>query len=172
MVRYVHHQLITVAEAAAAMAVTVPAVLVLRDLSKPSAGFWQVGVPLMAFLAVFGLLSCTVRRLGGEIRDYEAALPLADPDSVLPTPQDSLRRSFDVGFVGFTVVTCLVIALAWEPLVAYWPLVPVPDRVVRGAYAARWERRHGLLLWRGHVADQPLGAKQYLYSSVRQPAAR
>lgn len=171
MVRYVHHQMITVAEAAATMAVTVPVVFAVRGVPRPDAEIWRVGAVLAAFFAVFGLLSCFVGWLGGEKKDFETALALADPDSVLPTPRESWRRSFGTGFVIFMAVGCLFIALTWEPMIVFWPLVLVPERVVKGAYAAHWERRHGLVLWRGHVADQPLGEKQYLYSSVRQSAA-
>lgn len=54
---------------------------------------------------------------------------------------------------------------------ALCPLVLVPERLTKGAYATYWERRHGVLLWRGHVPDQPLGKGQYLYSSLRQPTS-
>jgi hypothetical protein len=172
VVRYVHHQLITVAEAAAALAVTVPVVFAVRGVPTPPEDFWQVSAALAVFLALIGLLSCTVGRRGTEKRDFETALPLADPDAVLPTPRESLRRSFTPGFVAYLMVVCLVLALVWEPLVAFAPLLYVPDRVVKGAYAAHWERRHGLVLWRGHVADQPLGDEQSLYSSGRRPVAR
>ncbi|UUU36136.1 hypothetical protein JIX56_43420 [Streptomyces sp. CA-210063] len=172
MVRYVHHELITAVEAACALIVTVPLVLWLRDVPKSDAELWRTGLGVAAVLAVSGLLSCTVGWPGSEKREFETALPLADPEAVLPTPQESLRRSFGLPFVGFLTAASLVVALAWESLAAFLPLLFVPARLVTGTYSAYWERRHGLLLWRGHVTGQPLGEKQYLYSSPRQPAAR
>lgn len=171
MVRYVHHQLITAAEAAVALCVTVPVVFGLRDVPVSDAELWRAGAAVALVLVISGLLSCTVGWPGSEKRDFETALPLTDPESVLPTPGESLRRSFGWGFVGFLVVVGLVLALTWEPLAVFWPLLFVPVRMVTGAYAAYWERRHGLVLWRGQVADQPLGEEQALYSSVRRPAA-
>lgn len=154
------------------MIVTMPVVLALRDVPESDGELWRAGLAVAAVLAVSGLLSCVVGWPGSEKREFETALPVADPKSVLPTPQESLRRSFGWPFVGFLVATSLVAALAWEPLAVFLPLLFVPARLVTGTYAAYWERRRGLLLWRGHVTGQPLGEKQYLYSSVRQPAAR
>ncbi|MFB7114108.1 hypothetical protein [Streptomyces sp. NPDC056291] len=97
------------------------------------------------------------------------AVPLVNPDSVLPTPRESLRRSVDWGFVVFHMLFGLVFSLIWVPIAALWALLIVPDRLIKGAYGIYWERRHGVLLWRGHVPEQPLGKDQYLYSSARQP---
>lgn len=154
------------------MIVTVPVVLGLRDVPESAAELWRAGAAVAAVLAVSALLSCTVGWPGSEKRDFETALPLADLESVLPTPKESLRRSFGWPFVGFLVAVSLVAALAWEPVAVFLPLLFVPARMVTGTYAAYWERRHGLLLWRGQVTGRPLGEKQSLYSSVRQPAAR
>ncbi|ELP69347.1 hypothetical protein ACKI1I_40695 [Streptomyces turgidiscabies] len=41
------------------------------------------------------------------------------------------------------------------------------ERIVKGVYVYFWERRHGVLLWRGRVEEQPLGKDQFLYSSPR-----
>ncbi|MFJ6837035.1 hypothetical protein [Streptomyces sp. NPDC091209] len=34
-----------------------------------------------------------------------------------------------------------------------------------------WERRHGVVLWRGRVEEQPLGKGRYLCSSPRMATA-
>ncbi|MET8538831.1 hypothetical protein ABZV67_46180 [Streptomyces sp. NPDC005065] len=170
MDRYAHNELTVVIEAVCAVAINASVMFGVRGVPRIDAGAGWLLVFFIALDAVFGVLACTrLKWLGGEKRDFESAVPLANPDTVLPTRGESFRRSFDWGFFAFLVVPCLVVALVWEPLVALWPLVLVPDRLAKGAYATYWERRHGVLLWRGHVLDQPLGKGQYLYSSVRQP---
>ncbi|MGW0712180.1 hypothetical protein ACWD4G_40605 [Streptomyces sp. NPDC002643] len=167
MVRYVHHQLVTAAEAAFALAVTVSVVHVIRDAPQLAAGVWKTGAVLVAFLTVCGVLSCSIDHEGSERRDFETALPLTEQDPALPTPRESLRRAFSVLWFCSVALPSLTVALLWEPLFAFWPLALVPDRIVKALCAARWERRHGLVLWRGQVAGRPLGEKQALYSSPR-----
>ncbi|MFB6963532.1 hypothetical protein ACFCYB_43115 [Streptomyces sp. NPDC056309] len=170
MRRYVHNELTTVAEAVCAAAISASVVFGVRGIPKVDVG-WQLAAAVIALSAVFGVLACTrLRWLGGEKRDFEKAVPL-NPDTVLPTLGESLRRSLDLGFVAYLVVSTLVIALFWEPLVALLPLMFVPDRLAKAAYAAYWERRHGVMLWRGHVPDQPLDEGRYFYSSVRRLAS-
>lgn len=169
MQRYVHHQLMTVVEAACAVAINAAVVFGVSGPPKGDAG-WQAVVFVIALAAVFGALVFTGSAwLGGERRDFESAVPLASPETVLPAPRESLRHSFEWAFVVLLVAPSLVIGLIWESWVALWPLVIVIDRLARGAYGIYWERRHGLLLWRGNVPDQPLGKGQHLYSSVWQP---
>ncbi|MGX4695162.1 hypothetical protein [Streptomyces sp. JNUCC 63] len=170
MRRYVHHELTTIAEAVCAVAISVPVVFGVRGIPKVDAG-WRAAVAVIALGAVYGVLTSTrLTWLGGEKRDFERAVPL-NPDTALPTPGESLRHSLDGRFVAFLVVSTLVVALFWEPLAALLPLIFVPDRLAKAAYAAYWERRHGIMLWRGHVPDQPLEEGQYLYSSIRHLAS-
>lgn len=170
MVRYVHHQLMIFAEAGCAVAITAPVVFGVRGVPTISSELWLTFLVLGGVTAAFGVLACSRWSwLGGEKRDFETAVPLANAKAVLPAPKEALRRSFYGGFVALLVVPCLVVGLIWEPLVVFWPFVFVPDRAVKGVYAASWERRHGVLLWRGHVEEQPLGKGQFLYSSERLP---
>ncbi|MFD4975837.1 hypothetical protein [Streptomyces sp. NPDC058424] len=170
MRRYVHNELATVTEAVCAVAISASAVFGVRGIPKVDVG-WRLAAAVIALSAVFGVLACTrLRWLGNEKRDFEEAVPLT-PDTVLPTLGESLRRSLDVGFVAYLAVSTPVVALFWETLVALRPLMFVPDRLAKAAYAAYWERRHGVMLSRGHVPDQPLDEGQYLYSSVRRLAS-
>ncbi|MGW1736370.1 hypothetical protein OG830_01935 [Streptomyces sp. NBC_00121] len=172
MDRYAHNELTVVVEAVCAVAISASVVFGLRGVPRIDADAGWLIAFYIALNGLFGVLACTrLKWLGGEKRDFESAVPLANSDTVLPTPGKSLWRSFDWGFFAFLVVPCLVVALVWEPLVALWPLVLVPDRLAKGVYVTYWERRHGVLLWRGHVPDQPLGKGQRLYSSVRQPTS-
>ncbi|WP_406420571.1 hypothetical protein OH809_23315 [Streptomyces sp. NBC_00873] len=157
------------AEAVGATVVTAPVVFGVRGVPRDEGEWWCLAL-LAAFSAVNGVLACTrLRWLGGEKREFEDAVPLANPDSVLPTPRESFRRSFDWGFVVFAMLFGLVFSLIWVPVMALWSLLFLPERLIKGAYGIYWERRHGVLLWRGRVPEQPLGKGQYLYSSVRQP---
>lgn len=168
MVRYVHQQLMIFVEAACAMAITAPVVSGVRGVPKVSSDLWPYLLFILGGCALFGALACSRWRwLGGEKRDFETAVPLANPEAVLPAPKEALRRSFYGGFVVILAVPSLVVGLIWEPLAILWPLAFVPDRAVKGTYMAYWERRHGVLLWRGHVEEQPLGKGQFLYSSAR-----
>ncbi|MFJ7948862.1 transposase [Streptomyces sp. NPDC096354] len=170
MVRYVHSQLMTCVEVACAMAIVTPVVSGVRGVPKFSSDQWPVLLSFLGAIALFGALACTpLRWLGGRQRDFETAVPLANPEAVLPTPKEALRRSFDGGFVVVVVVPSLVVGLMWPPFAFFWPLVFVPDRAIKGIYVAHWERRHGVLLWHGHVKEQPLGKDQLFYSSARVP---
>ncbi|MER7186833.1 hypothetical protein ABT404_46495 [Streptomyces hyaluromycini] len=169
MVRYVHHQLIAVVEAGAAMAVTAPVVLGVRGLPQVD----TLKVALLLYFAgasaFFGLLAVSTgsRWLGGEKRDFESAVPLADPEAILPASRESWRRSFDGVFAVLVALPSLVFGLLWSPWAIGWAVFFVPERIVKGVYVFFWERRHGLLLWRGRVEEQPLGKDQFLYSSPR-----
>ncbi|MGW1669478.1 hypothetical protein [Streptomyces sp. NPDC002324] len=169
MVRYVHHQLITVVEAGVAVAVTAPVVFGVRGLPQVD----SAKVPLLLYLAgasaLFGLLAVSTRLhwLGGEKHDLESAVPLTDPEAILPAPRESLRRSFDGGFVLIVGLPSLVFGLLWDPWAIGWAVFFVPERIVKGVYVFFWEQRHAVLLWRGKVEEQPLGKDQFLYSSPR-----
>ncbi|MFS4093173.1 hypothetical protein [Streptomyces sp. AF1A] len=161
MLRYVHNELTMVVQAVCAVAISAVVTFGVRDIPEVDAG-WLVIAGVVAVSPVFG------RR--GEKRDFERAVPL-NPDTVLPTLGASLPRSQALRFVAFLVVPTLLAALFWEPLVALVPLVLVPERLANAAYAAYWERHHGVTLWLGHVPDQPLENGRNLYSSVRQLAS-
>ncbi|MFE7232455.1 hypothetical protein ACWCRF_32290 [Streptomyces sp. NPDC002405] len=167
MRRYVHNELATVAEAVCTVALSTPVGFGVHGIPKADAD-WQAIPAVIALSAVLGVLACTRWTwLGGKKRDFERAVPL-NPDTVLPARGESLRRSLDPGFVTVVVVPTLLLALFWEPWAALLPLIFVPDRLTGAAYAAYWERCYGVMLWQGHVPDQPLEDGQYLYSSVRR----
>ncbi|MCI3278574.1 hypothetical protein [Streptomyces cylindrosporus] len=158
----------TAVEAGVAVAVTAPVVFGVRGLPEGD-GFKVALLLLLAGIsALFGLLAGTTRSnwLGGEKREFESALPLTDPDAVLPTPRESLRRGFDAGFVVILAVPSLALGLLWDPWAVGWAALFAPERIAKGVCLIFWERRHGIRLWRGRVAEQPLGKGQFLYSSA------
>jgi hypothetical protein len=158
---HLHNELTAVVKAVCAAAISAPVTFGVRGTPQADAGWLAIAV-VIAISPVLWLRD--------EKRDFERAVPL-NPDTVLPTRGESLRRSLGRGFVVFMVVPTLVAALFWEPWVALIPLMLVPQRLANATYAAYWERSHGVMLWRGHVPDQPLEKGQYLYSSVRQLAS-
>ncbi|MEU9878088.1 hypothetical protein [Streptomyces phaeochromogenes] len=170
MVRYVHHELAAVVEVGVAMAVTAPVVFGVRGLPQADSGEVFLALYLAGVSALFGLLAVSTRPwwLGGEKRDLESAVPLTDPKAVLSAPRESMRRSFHGSFIVTVGLPTLAFGLLWDPWGAAWGIVFIPERLVKGVYVSFWERRHGVLLWRGRVEEQPLGKGQFLYSSPRQ----
>lgn len=169
VVRYVHHQLITVAEAAAVMALAAPLAFIVHGL-QPFEGGNVAGLQCVAGAsALWGLSAASTRSkwLAGERGDFETAVPLTAPEAILPSPRQSLRRSFNPAFVVIAALPSLAFGLLWSPWAIGWILFLVPQRIAKGVYAYVWERRHGVLLWRGAVEEQPLAKGQFLYSSPR-----
>ncbi|MFI6466639.1 hypothetical protein [Streptomyces sp. NPDC050528] len=169
MVRYVHYQFAAIVEVGVAMAVTAPVVFGVRGLPQAESGTVFALLGVLGLSALFGLLAISTRSpwVGGERRDFESAVPLNDPEAILPAPRESMRRSFPGPFVVIVALPTLVFGLLWGPWAIGWGLLFAPERIVKGVYLLFWERRHGVLLWRGKVEEQPLGKGQFLYSSPR-----
>ncbi|MFE2531400.1 hypothetical protein [Streptomyces sp. NPDC059371] len=162
-----------VVDAVIAMAVTAPVVFGVRGLPHAHDGKLDGLVYLLCISmcgAPFGLVAVTSRRrrLGGEKQDFENALPLADPEAI-PAARDSLRRCVGDLVVLFAL-PALFFGLFWSPWGVLGACSLVPERVIKGVGAFLWERRHGVLLWKGRVEDQPLGKGRLLYSSPRKGA--
>ncbi|MFJ7963884.1 hypothetical protein [Streptomyces sp. NPDC096324] len=171
MIRYVHHQLRGTSVAACVMVVSAVVAFGVRGIPEHDGKSWWVVGLFVAVGALSGAVSITRLNWVGEVRDFESALPLANPVAALPA-QDPLRfRLLDVDYLatmGVVIgVPTLAASLLWHPAAAFYPLVSATEWLMRAARAARWERRHGVLLWRGHVEEQPLGKGQFLYSSQR-----
>jgi len=169
VVRYVHHQLAVVVEVAVATAVTAPVVFVVRGLPQADGGKVFLALYLAGVCALLGLLAVLTRPwwMSGEKGDYESAIPLNDPEAILPAPRESMRRSFHGSFIVTVGLPILGFGLFWDPWAVAWGILFIPERLVKGVYVSFWERRHGVLLWRGTVEEQPLGKGQSLYSSPR-----
>ncbi|NEB02727.1 hypothetical protein [Streptomyces sp. SID13726] len=159
----------TVVEVGAAVAVSAPVAFGVRGLPQLDSAKVAALLYLAGASAFFGLLAVSTRLnwLGGEKGDFESAVPLTAPEAILPSPRKSLLRSFDVAFVVIVTLPSLAFGLLWSPWGIGWLVFFVPERIVKGVYALLWERRHDVLLWRGSVAEQPLGKGQFLYSSPR-----
>ncbi|GAA3799124.1 hypothetical protein ACFS5L_18290 [Streptomyces phyllanthi] len=172
MVRYVRYEVLCSVVALCAAAVSSAVTVGVRGVPEFEAGIGKA-LAFFALLCVlgsaFGLLTCSRLKWVGEGREFETARPLENPDAVLPAPGPELRGGVNGPLFVFLVVSALAGALLWDRAFALYPLLFAPPWLTRAACAARWERRHGVLLWRGEVDDQPLGKGQYLYSSVRQP---
>ncbi|WP_069466991.1 hypothetical protein [Actinacidiphila rubida] len=104
-----------------------------------------------------------------ERRGFRSAVPLADPDAVLPA-DDTLRHHLvDSCFFLFMLVPPAALGLVWGPWGALVGLPLAVSWLFDAVNAALWERKHGLLVWRGEVEAQPLGKGRYFYSSPARP---
>ncbi|WP_141698329.1 hypothetical protein [Streptomyces lushanensis] len=134
--------------------------------TEDSHGRW-VFLFLLGACALGGLLGASRIPHISEVRTFETAVPLNDPEAVLPGDDTVRHHLVDRSSFLLFLVPSLIAALFWSPWAALYPLPLSAEWLVRACVAARWERRHGLLLWGGAVKEQPLGKGQLLYSSVR-----
>ncbi|MYS23776.1 hypothetical protein GA0115240_15643 [Streptomyces sp. DvalAA-14] len=165
MERHLHHELMGVCSAVCAAVVSAAVAFGVRGL--PTLTWkWEFTWPAAGLV-----LLVLAAEIPIEKRAFDSAVALDDPGAVLPA-DDALRHHlFDGRFLATLLVPTLIGSLVWEPWVSLWPLSLVAGWMCNAAYTASWERRHGLLLWRGRVEAQPLGKGQLYYSSVRPPAA-
>jgi hypothetical protein len=152
MVRYVHFELRAAIAAAAALAVTAVVLCAVHGLPELPGTWWRPVAVVVVVVALWTPVKASRLRWVGRARAYEAAVPLADP----PTGDDSLRRRplsprVFVGFLGVSVT----LSLLWEPFVTLVVMWQGLSWLSEGLIAARWERRHGVLLWQGHDEDEP-----------------
>ncbi|MFC8140428.1 hypothetical protein ACFUKV_01455 [Streptomyces paradoxus] len=156
MDRLVHHELRAVVSVLAATAVALTTVGLVRGFSAPSEpgrlGLYAGGV--LAFLLLWTLLKATRLKWVGEVRDFEEATPVEGTGRPLPTERFLRDQPFSprlcVLYLLFTVPLSL-----WEPWAAVLPLWSALDWLGQAAIAAHWERRNGLVLWRGRVESRP-----------------
>ncbi|MGW0337964.1 hypothetical protein ACWD0J_40340 [Streptomyces sp. NPDC003011] len=152
MGRYVHDEVRAAIAAAAALSVTAAVLCAVRGFPELSGRWWLPHAVLIAVVALWTPVKASRLRWVGRARAYEAAVPLADP----PAGGDSLRRRpvrLTV-FAGF-LAAALAVSLLWEPaltLLLGWRAL---SWLTESLVAARWERRHGVLLWQGHDEDDP-----------------
>ncbi|MFG2940839.1 hypothetical protein [Streptomyces sp. NPDC048282] len=64
-------------------------------------------------------------------------------------------RPIDRSFHYMPLVPALVMGLALSPWLTLVHLPMALDWLIRAGIAACWEKKHGVLLWRGHVPDGP-----------------
>ncbi|MEU6377601.1 hypothetical protein [Streptomyces sp. NPDC046909] len=152
MDRYVHHELRSVYTALAALAVSLAATSGVHGAPMTAYGVGRFALGLVAFAVVCTLLGATRLKWVGEIRDFEAAIPLPEA----PAKSIGLRRH-PLNWWLFTVMTVptLVLAIAWAPWIALLPLWPALAWLGQIWLAVDWERRNGRVLWRGADSDAP-----------------
>ena len=144
---------------AAAMAVGAVPVLgttlaVDGGLALPGDG-WAGALPIALLLAVFLLIGRKSER-----RRFEQAAPLDDPATVLPDPR-VVRQALMKGMAPAAAVIAVmgvVMVLVMQPMVGtVFAVFPV-GLLLRAERVARWERKHGLLLWQGNIAQPAPGS--------------
>ncbi|MEV0039516.1 hypothetical protein [Streptomyces sp. NPDC050804] len=168
MVRYIHHQLMGVTMAVCASVISAPVAFGVRGIPAADDTSGRLGFLFLLSACVCGALVGATRFTPiSEVRTFETAVPLNDPEAVLPGDDTVRHHLVDRSSLLLFFVPSLLGALFWSPWAALYPLPLSAEWLVRAGVAARWERRHGLLLWRGEVKEQPLGKGKLLYSSVR-----
>lgn len=168
--RFVHYEVTCAILAVCATVVSAGVVFAVEGVPETPRGVGPalgLGLLFLAFTAGFGVLTVSRLKWFGEGRDFEKAVPLQDPGTVLPTPGEEFRHCLNVPLFAFLMAAALGGGLFWERDLAFFPLAFASAWLARGWWAARWERRHGLLLWNARTrAGLPEG-DHALYSSVR-----
>ncbi len=168
MDRLVHHEVRAVLSVLAALAVALTVLGLVRGFSapdRPGALALYVGA-LLALLIVWTLLKATRIKWLGHVREFEKAVPTEDLDVVVPTDRFQRDRPFSPGLFGLYLVFALPVSF-WEPWALGVLLWSPLEWLGQAALVAHWERRNGLLLWRGHVGGRP-----WELSVSRRPATR
>jgi len=165
MIRYVHHQLMGVAMAVCACLVSAPVAFGVRGIpAVVDDGVWMGILLVLGGNVLFGMLEASRLKWFSEVRTFEEAVPLDD----LETPRSadySLRHNLvNKGFLAVLLVLALVMGLTLSPWLSLTPLWMFLDWLIRAGIAARWEKKHAVLLWRGHVPGSPW---ELSYSPVR-----
>ncbi|MFG2026599.1 hypothetical protein [Streptomyces sp. NPDC048825] len=165
VIGYVHHQLKGAATAACAVAISVLVAYGVRDAPEEDYGFWQAfgGASAMGVLA--GLVSVCPLKWVGEVSSYKSAHPLAESDAV-PSRNVDLRRDLLAGRLLALITAPTLIVSFWFPWFALAPLISAVDRLMQAGHAARWERKHGVVLWWGQVKGRPFAGNRLQYSSA------
>jgi hypothetical protein len=157
MDRLLYHELRAVFAALAVTVVCGAALGLVHGFAAPS----DAGDPMLLSLALLAgaaastLLGATRLKWVSEVRDFDRAVPVEDI-GVVPPAGRSLRGDwFSPGFFVAYLMPILPIALFWEGVVLFIPLWSAMSWLGKAALIIRWERRHGLVLWRGHAAARP-----------------
>lgn len=156
MIRYVHHQLMGVVSAVCASALSAPVAFGVRgELPVVDDTVRKVALVVVGCGLLFGLLEASRLRWIGLVRDFDEAVPLKDPETVLPADYSVGPLLFNWRFLPVMLVPALVIGLAVNPWLTLAPLAMAMDWLIRAGIAASWERKHAALLWREHIQSVP-----------------
>jgi hypothetical protein len=149
MIRQVHDQLGCALSSVAAAAVGLAVAAAVRDAPSPSPGDYVVA---LIVTAVWALLKSTRLKGIGMLTGLDATPPLPEPAPDVASP---LRGLVQVRvFVPYLAVG-LALALLFDPWWALLPLIGAADWLTDALVTARWEHRHGRLLWRDHTPGEP-----------------
>ncbi|MEU3334253.1 hypothetical protein [Streptomyces sp. NPDC006668] len=166
MVRYVRQELGTALALLAATAVGVVVAVGVHGRPPVRADrVWLVAVLALGYLLLVTLLRGSRLRWVGEVRRFEAAVPVTGREPGGEPGRQRGRFPLLI-FVAF-VVTASVFALVGGPLIPLLPLLPTLDWLAKAAVAAHWERGHGRLLWREHDRHGP---QRLSYTPFTAPA--
>lgn len=162
MVRYVHHELMAAVALLVAIAVGVAMAVGVQDSELRAEAVGEMAVIGLAYIVLAALMRSSRLKWVGEVREFEAAVPVtgADPVSRSRTLRKALRFSL---FLVPSVVLGLL-EVSWALVIA---LVIALDWLTKAAVGARWERRNRRQLWRGENPDDPW---RLSYTTLTGPA--
>ncbi|WP_327232578.1 hypothetical protein OG349_00150 [Streptomyces sp. NBC_01317] len=155
MIRHVHHHLMGAAMAVSSCAVSAPVSFGVRGFPAVADGVvWRFALCFLGGVVLFGMLAASRSKWVGEVRIFEEAVPLLDPEALRPAEYSPRRNIVDKRFFSVLLVPSLVAGLALSPWLSLIPLWLSLDWLIRAGVAERWERKNAVLLWRGHVPDR------------------
>ncbi|MEU1344252.1 hypothetical protein [Streptomyces sp. NPDC005827] len=116
---------------------------------------WMVPLCVFGSIVFFGILGATRLKVVGEVRHFEKAVPLDDPGMIRPIDRSFRHNLVSKSFHCMPLVPALVMGLALSPWLTLVYLPMALDWLILAGIAARWKKKHGVLLWRGHVPGRP-----------------
>jgi len=161
MVRYVYYEFWAALAMLFGSAVGVAVAVGVRDETPVRSD----GVPLVAavalgFLVVSALLRSSRLKWFGDVREFEAAVPRPHTGATPP------NRTYTVWLVALFVFAALLTSFVGDVVIL--PVVMGLDWLAKTVVGARWERRNGRVLWRGHDREEPW---KLSYAPVSPPRA-
>ncbi|MFR0357718.1 hypothetical protein [Streptomyces sediminimaris] len=162
MIRYVRHELMAaVALLTAAAAGAAVGVRVVGGASVRAGTVAWVAVAALAFLALSARLRSSRLKWVGDVREFEAAVPL--PGGRPAGRDHTLRKALRFSLF---LLPSVAIGLLGLPSVLLVALALSLDWLAKAAVGARWERRNGRRLWLGH---DPADPNRLSYCPVTRP---
>ncbi|MFG3295147.1 hypothetical protein ACGF3G_40900 [Streptomyces sp. NPDC048179] len=159
-----------VAMAVCACAISAPVAFGVRGTPAVDNGaFWMAPLFVFGTIALAGILAATRLKGVGEIRLFEEAVPVEDPGMIRPIDRSLRHNLVSTPILIVLLVPALVMGLAANPWLTLVHLPLALDWLIRAGIAACWEKRHGVLLWRGYVPDRPWELSYSSSEAVVQP---
>ncbi|MBK3570713.1 hypothetical protein [Streptomyces sp. MBT62] len=151
MVRFVHHELMAAVAWLSGIAVGLTAAVVRGSGPVRGEALAQAVAVVIGFAVLLTLVHASGLKHVSHKRDFETAVAL--PSDVRLPRRNPLHLLFHLPYL-LLFLAPGVLALFWLDSSFLMALLAT-DWLGRAAAAVRWERRHGRLVWRGYIHDEP-----------------